>query len=72
MTKCEFFSTCTFLRDHMTAMPKVAESLKVSLCQGHYDSCARYLVTLALGKDKVPDDLFPTQITRVEKIIQAK
>lgn len=51
-------------------MPANAELTKMKYCQGEYTECARYMVFKALGKPRVPDDLFPREKERAEEIIQ--
>jgi hypothetical protein len=50
-------------------MPITAEYLKSRYCSSNPLDCARYIVNQSLGKDKVPQDLFPEELTKAERII---
>jgi len=71
MADCEILGTCIFFNDKMANMPGTTASYKQRYCQGDNSMCARYLVFQALGRPKVPADLFPNQADRAEKIIAA-
>ena len=69
MTECECLAGCPFFNDHMANMPTIAEMMKKRLCKEDNSECARYMVFKALGKPRVPSDLFPNQIERAQQII---
>lgn len=69
MATCEKLSVCPFFNDKMTGFPGTAASIKQSYCQKDNSNCARFMVLKALGKSKVPADLFPNQQDRAKKII---
>ena len=71
MVECEALSTCPFFNDKLADMPGTAAVFKRVYCQGAYSACARYLVSKALGKPKVPANLFPNQQDRAREIIAA-
>ena len=71
MADCEVLGGCPFFNDKMANMPGTASAFKRKYCQGDNRSCARYMVLKALGKPKVPADLFPNQGDRAKKIIAA-
>jgi hypothetical protein len=71
MADCELMDKCLFFRDQMAHMPAMAELQKDKYCRGDNSICARYQVFKALGKGTVPDNLFPHDLTRAEKIISA-
>jgi len=50
-------------------MPATADILKKKYCKDGYTTCARHMVFKALGRPKVPADLFPQQAEKAEKII---
>jgi len=56
----------------MANMPSTADMLKQMYCQKDFDKCARYMVVKAIGREKVPLDLFPNQTEKATTIIQAK
>ncbi len=66
---CELLQTCKFFNDQMADMPANATLYKRNLCQGKKDDCARYMVFAAMGREKVPADLFPGQRERAKRII---
>ena len=71
MTDCECINSCPFINDRMANEPGTAEGLKREYCQGDYTTCARFMVFKALGKPKVPVDMFPSQVDRAKKVIAA-
>uniref|UniRef100_A0A7C4UD04 Uncharacterized protein n=1 Tax=candidate division WOR-3 bacterium TaxID=2052148 RepID=A0A7C4UD04_UNCW3 len=44
--------------------------VKSKYCKRSPEECARYIVYKALGKDKIPDDLFPAEKERALEIIK--
>jgi hypothetical protein len=69
MADCECLAGCPFFGDRMANMPAIAESFKRRYCRGDNASCARYKVFKALGRERVPADLFPNEGDRAEKLI---
>jgi hypothetical protein len=65
---CECLSNCLFFNDKMANMPATSEIYKNNYCKKDSSYCARYKVFKALGKDNVPKDLFPNQISKVHEI----
>ncbi len=70
MADCECIPKCIFFNDKMADMPSMAESMKKRYCQGDNSTCARYMVFKALGREKVPPDLFPTAADKAKKIME--
>lgn len=69
MLACRLLEQCIFFKDKMVDMPSTAKSIKERYCWGGGSStCARYLVSEKLGSDKVPQDLLPGQMDRMEEI----
>ncbi len=69
MSACRLLENCIFFKDKMVDMPSTAKSIKARYCWGGGSStCARYLVSEKLGTDKVPQDLLPSQMDRIEEI----
>lgn len=68
---CELLETCIFFNDKMSFMPKTAEMLKQKYCKDAHHSCARYMVFSALGRPKVPADLYPDETEKARRIISA-
>jgi hypothetical protein len=53
----------------MADMPAMAERMKQRYCLKDNASCARYMVFIKLGREKVPADLFPSNTDRALKIL---
>lgn len=70
MRECPLLKECPFFNDRMVNMPSTAEIIKKNHCQSYYTKCARYIVLNALGKEKVPSDLFPTQTLKAGELIK--
>ena len=69
MADCECLPTCLFFNDQLANMPDMAELMKEKYCRGDNSMCARYKVFRALGKEKVPLDLYPLDIKKADQII---
>ncbi len=67
MRECKFLATCLFFNDVLEDMPSTAEALKNKYCRESFEKCARYRVRIKIPK--VPNDLFPHQSDKVDKII---
>jgi len=68
--ECENLSVCPFFNDKLPNMPKTANFLKAKYCRGDSNSCARYIVSKTLGSEKVPLDLWPSEMERAQKILE--
>jgi len=55
----------------MSAIPDKAEEMKNKYCRSDNTKCARHMVFQALGREKVPSDLYPIQVTRAKEIVAA-
>jgi hypothetical protein len=64
MADCEMIAKCIFFNDKMANKPGTANLMKEKYCKGSFQDCARYKVCKGLGREKVPSDLFPSQIDR--------
>ncbi len=56
----------------MTNLPATTERMKKRLCLTDNSQCARYMIYRALGRDKVPADLYPHQVDRAKEILAAR
>ena len=72
MATCDQIETCRFFQEAMNTMPTIAEMMKKKYCNGDFDSCARKVVFLTLGKGHAPVDLAPNDIQRANRIIRDK
>ncbi len=71
MADCDCIAKCPFFNDKMANMPSVAEGMKKKYCHGNFMSCARHMVNVALGSEKVPGTLFPHQVDKAQEVIAA-
>ncbi len=72
MAECELLSKCPFFNEKMTDLPATTARMKKRLCLTDNSQCARYMIFKALGRDKVPADLFPHQVNRALEILAAR
>lgn len=70
MADCELLAKCLFFNDKMANKPGTADMMKKKYCQGNNAECARYVVCKALGREKVPGDLFPIQMDRARELLK--
>jgi hypothetical protein len=70
--ECQYLSACPFFNEKLPNMPSMTAYLKSAYCRREYEECARYMVRQALGKDKVPIDLFPDETNLAVRLIAAK
>jgi hypothetical protein len=69
MADCEKIQGCLFFNDKLADAPALADMMKQKYCKGDNSKCARYIVCIALGKENVPDNLFPSMLDRAEQIL---
>jgi hypothetical protein len=70
MPDCSLIKTCIFFNDKMADIPSTAEIFKNLYCKNDFDDCARMIVVKALGREKVPADLFPNQSAKALEIVK--
>lgn len=70
MADCELLAKCLFFNDKMANKPGTADMMKKKYCQGNNAECARFVVCKALGREKVPGDLFPIQMDRARELLK--
>jgi hypothetical protein len=70
MSECELTATCIFFNDKMSDMPSMSSMMKSVYCKDKFDTCARFQVVKAVGRAKVPADLFPNQLDRAVTVIK--
>jgi hypothetical protein len=71
MANCELLEKCLFFNDKMGNRPGMAEMYKKKYCRGDNSDCARHMVVEAMGREKVPTNLFPNQADEAKRIISA-
>lgn len=69
MGECEFIAGCPFFNGQLAGDPEKIETLKEKYCRTNNLNCARYMVANALGKEKMPTELFPDQKDRAYLVI---
>ena len=69
MPECELTGTCIFFNDKMADMPSMASMMKNVYCKDKFETCARFQVVQAVGRAKVPSDLFPNQLDKAHEVI---
>jgi hypothetical protein len=70
MGECELTAGCIFFNDKMADMPSMASMMKTVYCKSDPGKCARYMIVKAVGRDKVPTDLFPNQVDKAAAVIK--
>ncbi|GAB6037333.1 hypothetical protein JCM15519_18920 [Fundidesulfovibrio butyratiphilus] len=70
MADCELLARCLFFNDKMANKPGTADMMKKKYCRGNNAECARYVVCKALGRERVPGDLFPIQMDRARELVK--
>lgn len=69
MPLCDISDNCPFYNNKLPNGPNTAKNMIDQYCHASYTTCARYLVSIAIGINKVPDDLFPHMFEEAEKIL---
>ncbi len=69
MPACELIEKCLFFNDKMANMPATAMTYKKIFCQDDNSRCARYMVCITKGRDRVPPSLFPNEFERARSIL---
>ncbi len=69
MPECVCLARCPFFNDKMQDIPAMLLIYKEKYCLGDNEQCARHMVFQALGRERVPVDLYPNQQKRALKII---
>lgn len=69
MANCELIDKCLFFNDKMRNMPGTAEMFKKKYCIENNSYCARHIVVKAMGREKVPPNLFPNQVDEAKRLI---
>ena len=69
MADCELLKGCLFFNDKMPEETGLGALYKKNYCQGDNSKCARFVVAKALGREKVPTNLYPNMLERANEII---
>jgi hypothetical protein len=69
MTNCECLEGCPFFNGRMPIESALGKLYKERYCLGKFMDCARHQVKTAVGKEKVPTNLYPNMFDKAKKII---
>ena len=69
MTACEFIEKCPFFHDKLENKPETVEEMKTAYCRTNNLNCARYMVANALGKERMPANLYPHEKVRAYEVL---
>lgn len=69
MADCQLIEKCIFFNDKMGDMPSMASIYKKRYCRDDNSGCARFQVFQALGRERVPVDLYPNDTDRAAEVI---
>ncbi|MCM2358484.1 MAG: hypothetical protein NDI77_10070 [Geobacteraceae bacterium] len=70
MTDCDLLDQCRFFNGQTVEMPSTVTALKTKYCRGGgYSSCTRHIISRKMGKEQVPEDLFPNQHDRLQEFL---
>ena len=72
MADCELLPACPFFNDKIPIDSIMGKVYKRKYCKGLNTRCARYTVFEALGREKVPLDLYPHMYDKAKMIISQK
>ncbi|OGO82404.1 MAG: hypothetical protein A2Y18_00835 [Clostridiales bacterium GWD2_32_19] len=67
---CEKLAACPFYNDKMTVESGIGSIYKKRYCEGNNLICARHKVSVEIGKEFVPENLYPNMLERAEEIIK--
>lgn len=57
--ECEYINSCPFFSGKLAKKDVEIEQLKQEYCRTNSLHCARYIIAIALGKNAMPEDLYP-------------
>ena len=69
MQECELIDKCPFYNNQLKGDIDQIDNMKEIYCRKNNLNCARYMVLIALGKESMPEELFPHQKERAYQII---
>ena len=68
--ECELLWECLFFNSKISKIDRYLRTVyREEYCQRDYTHCAIYMVAQALGREKVPTDLYPNMRDRAQKIL---
>lgn len=72
MAMCENLSKCPFYQGKMTMDSGLGSMYKKRYCEGDKRQCARYMIASTVGKEFMPDNLYPNMVSKAEEIISGR
>lgn len=69
MAECPSLKGCPFFNEKMPIESAMGTLYRKRFCLGDYETCARFRVSQAKGKEAVPVDLYPNQAAKAEEIL---
>ena len=70
MENCKLLQRSAFFNDKMSIERGVGALYKKNYCEGDFNKCARYIVAITIGREKVPTNLYPNMFDQAKKIIK--
>lgn len=73
MGECAYLRGCPFFNDVMNGMPSTSRMVKSQYCSGSRADnrwCARFMVAEKIGRDAVPNNLYPSDLSRAREILR--
>ncbi len=71
MANCEYLQRCAFLREPMPKYTPSTKSMISRYCFSEKSLCARYVSFRELGLVDLPSDLYPHQLGKALRLMQA-
>jgi hypothetical protein len=72
MQECELINTCPFYNGQLQGDLRQIEEMKDKYCRKNNLNCARYMIFIALGREKMPEGLFPHQKNKAYELISGE
>ena len=72
MAECELIEKCPFFHGKLADKPVEVNELKEKYCRTNNLNCARYMIVQSVGKEHMPEDLYPHEKTVAYGIIAEK
>ena len=69
MADCPLIEKCPFFNDRLKGRPGMVALYKRQYCRGDNSACARHMVFRTVGREHVPADLFPNDVSRAKEVI---
>lgn len=73
MAECELLPACPFFNGLMKGMPSTSQMIKSQYCSGSRADnrwCARHMVSERLGAERVPANLYPSDLAHARKLLR--